>query len=262
MHNPPICIHVEGTMTELQRAAGAGFTHFRSGTVPIYEAQALAENFERRHQISATSDQRNYRRSKKQAVYKLVMYPVPDRQEIAWWLLKTEGAHCDNPSIWKDMRQHRLEWIWWYELVRLPVPPAHRKKYAPKKGNGPQKMGGSDGKASKQEKNRINAVTWTWRIKPVIVKGLKQQTRFLVTKQDQRLAQHVMSIRKAPGFRGIRQDVYGLYGFLKRQCRNRKKTCPDIPKTIPWVRNQHYARVPLSTLVARARKGASSWFPE
>ncbi|WP_152551533.1 hypothetical protein [Polycyclovorans algicola] len=265
MHNPLICKQVEGAMTDIQRAAAAGFTYCRSGFVPIDEAQALAETFERRHQVSATPDQRNYRRSKKQAVYKLIMYPVPNRQEIAWWLMKTEGADCDNPKLWEDIRLHRLEWIWWYELVRLPVPPAHRKKYAPKADSETQKNKKSDSNSRKKEKEeraRINAVTWTWRIKPVIVKGLKQQIRFLVTKQDQRLAQQVMSIRKAPGFRGIRQDVYGLYGFTKRQCRIKKKTCPDIPQTIPWVRNQHYARVPLSTLVARAKKGASSWFPE
>lgn len=254
MYDPQICFQIAGAMTELQHAAAAGYVQFRSGTVPVEQAMDLASKFDNRYQLQDSKDQRSRRRSKKQATYKLVMYPILNTQDIAWRLLKTIGIHNDDERIWKSMRREHLEWLWRYELIQLPVDPAHRAKYARKP------TGGMSKKAS--AKPGINSVTWTWRIKPSEVKSIKQDIRFYITKSDSRLEQLIAGLRRAPGFRGIRQDVYGLYAFLQRQCRNHKKTCPEIPKTIPWVRNQHYCRVPLSTLVRRAARGESSWFPE
>ncbi len=254
-------IHVAGAMTELQRIVCAGYIEYRHGVVPVDQAMAMLERFESRHKLSMSEDQRSHARRKGKAVYRLVMYPAPNSTELHWWLLRTPGHYEDDDRRWRSVKKDRLEWVWWYELVQLPVPPAHRAKY-----NRTLKDG-TDGRAkdsvgSKKPRQGINAVTWTWRIKPRVVQELKQDLRFYLYKQDHRLEQLVLSIRRAPGFRGIRGDVYGLYGFIQRQARNQGRACPELPETIPWVRNQRFKKAPLSSLVRRANSGAESWFPD
>lgn len=268
MFDPQICVHVAGAMTELQRLACNGYTGFRHGTVPVDQAQLLADRFDRRYHLSQSEDQRSHARRKGKASHRLVMFPGADRREIHWWLLRTPGSCDDDQRKWQLMPKHRLEWIWWYELVRLPVPPAHRKKYQQTLRDGTQGNHRPDAKSPEKAvprsaasmRPRINAVTWTWRIKVDQVQKLKQDIRFYVFKRDHRLAQLLLSLRRTPGFRGVRGDVFELYRYLQRQCRKQGVPCPELPATIPWVRNQHYARVPLSALVKRAASGAQSWF--
>tara|TARA_R110001599_G_scaffold127379_8_gene300754 strand:+ start:19718 stop:20431 length:714 start_codon:yes stop_codon:yes gene_type:complete len=236
-------------MTEIQRSVATGHTHYRYGTVPVDRAQALADRFERRYGLGLSEDQRSHARRKKKATYRLVMFPDPHHLCIHWWLMRSPGSHIDDQRKWHDVRVERITWPWWYELVRLPVDPAHRAKYAKQPGKG---RGG---------KSRINAVTWTWRIQKSVKHRLKDDVRFYITKSDQRLLQLLKSLRQAPGFRGVRQDLMEIYGFVRRQCNNSKVAQPEMPKTIRWVRNQRYARVPLSVLIRRAEKGEASWFP-
>ena len=227
-----------------------GYTCYISGTVPADRAQALATRFDERYDLGADPVRRSRRRAKGEAVFSLHFFPAAGSSELYWWLVRTEGNHpLLSMERWQDATDTRTAITWWlrYELVREPVPVAHR-----------QKLAGAAGK-------RVKPMTWTWRFQLEVIDEIRAHVRHITQHPDDRLRQLVRSLAAAPGWRQIRLQVKQLYHYLEQQ--QRKHRVPDgrraeIPQTVRWTTPRVMRRVPLSVLCRRAAQGQSSWFPD
>lgn len=245
MFDPMIQTSVKSCLIALQSSVAHKFDYAVTGTIPAHKALLLATRLDEKFGLRRDSDQKHYHRKKGRAVFVLHMFPVDDTTSIQFWLLRTDGTHpLLDTEQWKDVRKERLQWLWWYELVQLPVEVAHRKKMA--------RRDGSEG---------IKPVTWTWRITRDDMDRLKRAIRVAVQFEDERLPRIIQSLKSAAGARGIRKDVKDLYAYIRTQCVARKRRCPEIPTTVSWIGNRSQTgRIPLSTLVGRVGK-KGGWFP-
>jgi hypothetical protein len=244
-YDPMIPNSVTATMRALLDAVSRGSVFYASGTVSATKALALAAKFDERYDLAMNVVRRDHARRAGRSAFRLIMFPLPGTTDLAWWLLRSEG---DHPLIslegWKDSRRESIRWPWRYELVRLPVPVAHRRKMQGVK------------------QRQIKSVGWTWRIRIEEVRSIEQTVRHVAQHRDERLAHIVTGLRAAPGFRGVRQDVAALYRHIRDQCRRRNREPPPMPTTIRWVGAfQQRQTWPLSTVVRRVQRGRDSWFP-
>jgi len=244
-YDPLIPSTVTATMRAILEAVSRGSVLYTTGTVSATKALALAAKFDERYDLGMNSVRRDHARRAGRSVFRLVMFPLQGTTDLAWWLLRSEGDHpLAALEKWKDARRESIRWPWRYELVRLPVPVAHRRK-----------MQGI-------KKRQVQPVGWTWRIRIEEVRATEQTVRHVAQHRDDRLAQIVSGLRSAPGFRGIRQDVAALYRYIREQCRRRNREPPPMPTTIRWVGAfRKHQTWPLSVLVRRVQRGRASWFP-
>lgn len=244
-YDPLIHTTVTATMAALQRHVSRGSHWYVAGTVPAERALALAARFDERYHLGMTVAQRDHARRRGRAVFRLVMWPLADQTSLEWWLLRSDGDHpLLSMERWRDARRDRIRWPWMYELLRMPVDGALRAKYLR-----------SDGRKA------INPVTWTWRICRDEMDAMRASIRHWSQVHDDRLPALIRSLHAAPGFRGIRQDVWRLYRYVERQHAKRQRAAPPIPDSIRWITARRSATVPLSTLVRRRQQGRATWFP-
>lgn len=244
-YDPLIPSTATAAMRAILEAVSRGSVLYTSGSVSAAKALALAAKIDERYDLSMNVVRRDHARRAGRSVFRLIMFPLPGTTDLAWWLLRSEGDHpLASLEKWKDARRESIRWPWRYELVRLPVPVAHRRK-----------MQGI-------KKRQIQPVGWTWRIRIEEVRAIEQTVRHVAQHRDERLAQMVAGLRAAPGFRGIRQDVAALYRYIREQCRRRNREPPPMPTTIRWVGAfRKHQKWPLSVLVRRVQRGRASWFP-
>lgn len=246
MYDPNLIPFVPHAMRALLNDVARGSHFYVTASVPVTSIQSLVNRWHERFELDLTASQRNYRRKKGQAVFRLHMFPEKDSLNIRCYLLRTKG---DHPLLklerWQDAHhsKQRLEWLYFYELVQLPVPVKHRR-------------------AQSQNKNKkINPVGWTWRYKREVLEQYRQMIRHSSARQDDRIQQLVYSLRRAPGFSGVRADVAKMYRYIHSQCERHKIQPPELPTTIRWITPTSTHKVPLSTVVRRVQQGRATWFP-
>lgn len=244
-YDPLVPGSVTAAMRSLLDQVSRGATLYVCGKVGASKALALAAKFDERYDLRMSNVRRDHARRAGRSTFRLVMFPDPHSTDLFWWLLRTPGEHpLASLEDWRDARRHYVHWPWLYELVQLPVSVAHRRKLQGVK------------------KRQIKPVGWTWRFDAAEVHRLKEMIRHVAQFKDDRLEQIVHGLCAAPGFRGVRQHVIELLGYIRDQCRRRDRPPPPMPITIRWVGAYRSVKTyPLSTLVRRVQRGRVSWFP-
>lgn len=241
MFDPPVFTSVEAAMRSILDDVSRGYTYCVTGTVESLKALPLAVRFHERYELGMDRRRRYRCRASGNAVFSMHIFPVPSESAFKFWLLRTEGKHpLLSMEKWYDVRDHSIRWLWWYELIRLPVDVQHQRKMRSPEG-----------------REKIKPVTWTWRICRDDFEDMKGYVRHVVQHRDQRLDGAIESLRRAIGFRGVRIDVRALYRYIETQCTYRKVECPSIPRTVRWVgRRRASQALPLSSLARRAGRTA------
>jgi len=239
MFNPSVPLSTKAVMRGVQNAVALRSHYYVTGTVEASKSIALFHRLHERYDLTMDRKKRNRLRKEGRAVFSLFFHQIPNSTEFRFWLLRSDGSHpLVGLEQWSDARQKPIQWIWWYELIRLPVDVQHQRK-----------MRNPAGKA------KIKPVTWTWRIRSAETDEMKQLVRHSVHHRDQRLTTLIDSLRSAIGFRGTRLNVTSMYSYIREQCKKAGKECPDIPLTISWVgKYRAVEKHQLSNLVRRAQK--------
>ena len=243
---------------ELDLRAGANYTRYMQGVVHIEKAEKLVERFTQRYEITECRGRRNRRRNKGLANVLMYAYPVDRTNTLEWFCLATSGdwssTHNDQWIALRD-RQRRLSFDRKYELKRLPLTAELAAEYA-KKGRLPK------------------SPMRTWTMSREYRQQWRQQIRQGVQAYDQfgsprQLKRTVELLNTLPGHRGVRADVYELFGVLYRQLNARKLAKIESASSVPeWAKNKQQTtaiftcrKVPLRVCAERYHAGAETWFP-
>ena len=209
--------HKSAAMQRLQDLVRRGYVRWTSGMVPREKVARLTAKFGARYGTAADRNERRRRRRHGAGNGFLVVY-LPARQPYAvWWLLVDDDHPAQHYEDLQDAREMRLTmpnpywcpelWRADYELVRLD--------------------------------NR-----WTWRM--LEERRVEWQTRLREAvrcgdrdSRQRQVRQAVWSLRRLPGFRGIRQDARGLIRLLQsdwQRVRHKGEPLPASPRLPPYVR--------------------------
>lgn len=243
--DPEVPLCMRGAMQQIVRAVSTTSPHYFSVTVAAEKVAALIAKLDERFQFRMTDGQRDYARKHGRCAFRMVLFPLPLTTDLAIWVFRTEGGH---PMLaterWRDARITPIQWPWLYELRRIPVPPTLRSRYVRKNGH-----------------CAINATTWTWRIRREEMDRMRMNIRHWTQGHDDRLPKLIQGLSQAPGFRGIRDDVYTIHQYVRAQAKARGTSLPSLPAR-RWMRGVRTATVPLSALLRRFARGATAWFPK
>ena len=194
--------HKTAAMQTIQNAARHGYTQVASGIVEADRLVDFVTRMEKKLNLDRSRQAVFKDRQRGRVVAKLVIYPAQEEAHptgFCWWLIATgliEGERLD------DITKVHLSFRDEYELVRL-----NRK--------------GQD-KAS-----------WTWRLKAdLLAYWFDRLHRAITQKNDGDLRQCIYSLKRMPGFSGIRKDRSKLWGQIKADWRRNRKSSEEMP-TLP-----------------------------
>lgn len=225
-----------------------GYRHATWGLVSVEKSVALASKFAELYGTDATRGARDYARGKHRAVSQLVMYPDDRSDALVWWLLATGGEGLVHErehlvDTWCRRLQWRRsnnkgEWVAQYELEHL-----QRTRLV---GGGRH---------------------WTWvmaddyyrTLEPMLVYAATRKGKMRIAKDGSkrpadnvdRLDRLLDSVRKMPGFHGIRQQKRLLFSAAQ-DAWNRHNPPREWPDIGTWV-DKHlnvYDGLTLDVLVA------------
>jgi len=199
--------HKTDLMRQMIRLISHGYQYWVSGSVPASKATAMTLKFDDRYSVKATSQQRYRRKKRGEANAQLLMWPVPDSEDIQWWLLATEGTGlihqmetlCDGTK-----RSSRIE-ITGYELLKTP-----------REGNRP---------------------TWTWRMTTDNYEQWQKRLRDAVRyRRYEAIGQAIFSLRRVPGFSESRRQAFLLERLaIAEWKRSQKDEWPHERIYIGWL---------------------------
>lgn len=202
---PNVLISLAITMQRIADDVAAGYHHQICGTIPLDRALEVLAKFNARYGFDREKNQRYRRKQKGLANFRLHLYPVRGTTRVWFLILRTDGVQeeADNEQ-WQDVRTKagRIRVEDRYELVRLPVSRRLLRAY---------QASGRTG----------NSETWTWRMTPSHIEYWKSRVRESVNqlsaqRGDRQLRQLIYSLSHAPGFRGVRADIFGLQCYLDK----------------------------------------------
>ena len=209
--------HKSAAMQRVQDLVRRGYVRWTSGMVPREKVARLTAKFGARYGTAADRNERRRRRRHGAGNAFLVVY-LPARQPYAvWWLLVDD----DHPA------QH-YEDLWDAREVRLTMPNPY---WCPELWQADYELVRLD--------NR-----WTWRM--LEERRVEWQTRLREAvrcgdrdSRQRQVRQAVWSLRRLPGFRGIRQDAHSLIRLLKsdwQRVRHKGEPLPATPRLPPYLR--------------------------
>ena len=209
--------HKSAAMQRIQDLVRRGYVRWTAGVVPREKAARLMAKFAARYGTAADRNERRRRRRHGAGNGFLVVYLPPRQPHAVWWLLVDDEHPAQHYEDLRDAREVRVimpnpywcpeAWREDYELVRLD--------------------------------NR-----WTWRMVEARRAEWEARIRAAVRQPDRetrhlQVRQSIYSLRKLPGFRGVRQDAHGLIRLLKsdwKRVRHQAEPLPVTPRLPPYVR--------------------------
>ena len=254
------------TMADLADCVASGYVYAVQGTIDLANAFAFANKMHERYEIDIDPSKRSRRRAKGIAQVHLFFYPVRDTAKLHYWMLRTDGTLPeDDTETWVDVRHSnsRLTWENEYELVRLPVAKKLRQKYA-------------------EHGRKSNEMPWTWRFTKhnhhVMRSRVKQAVlEYAKNGRSKLLRQVVWSLNHAPGFRGVREQIFWLGTYMQQVWKkgqmakgsskragkkNKVLPLPDRfalkPKTLQKRKCKEYS---VAFCQHRYETGEKTWFP-
>lgn len=204
-------------MQRIQDLVRLGYTRWVSGVVPRERLPRLEAKFAARYAANADRNERRRRQRHGAGNAWLVAY-LPARQPYAvWWLLVDADHPAGHAEDLRDARQ-----------VRITVPNPH---WCPELWREDYELVRLDDR-------------WTWRLVAERRAEWQARIREAVRESDRDrrhllVRQAVWSLRRLPGFRGIRQDAHGLIRLLKsdwKRVRHKGEPLPAAPRLPPYVR--------------------------
>lgn len=204
-------------MQRVQDLVRRGYLRWTAGVVPREKAARLTAKFAARYGTAADRHERRRRRRHGAGNAFLVVYLPPRQPHAVWWLLVDDEHPAQHYEDLRDAREVRITmpnpywcpevWREDYELVRLDD-------------------------------------RWTWRMVEARRTEWQARLREAVRQSDRdtrhlQVRQAVYSLRKLPGFRGVRQDAHGLIRLLKndwKRVRHKAEPLPATPRLPPYVR--------------------------
>lgn len=180
----PIARSKTAALARILDCVPRGYHRYTFGTVKAAKAEALARKFHALYGIGCTPAQRLTRKKKGLASALLVMYWLPESQDVHWLLLATDGNGLETEHLRTSREKPRLRWLG-YELAR----------YVSQDG-----------------------VTWTWR-RPR--EDMTDLHALIASQANLRhfsgLAETLERIARQPGFHGIRVQSWSLLQEAKRR---------------------------------------------
>ncbi|SFU03672.1 hypothetical protein [Halomonas saccharevitans] len=204
-------------MQRVQDLVRRGYVRWISGVVPREKIARLEAKFASRYATAADKNERRRRRRHGAGNGFLVVYLPPRQPHAVWWLLVDDAHPARFYEDLQDARDKRITmpnpywcselWQADYELVRLDN-------------------------------------IWTWRLVKARREEWQKRLRDAVKRSDRetrnrQLRQAIHSLRKMPGFRGVRDDVQALIRDMKgdwSRIRRKGEALPAVPKRPPYVR--------------------------
>ena len=186
-------VHVKKSilMQRLMDAVGRGYVYHTSGTVSLEKAENLCHKFDHKYGIFANNNQRYYAKKQGRANVRLYLYHMSDSSQLYWWLLATKGqneVHNQENLQIAYQRNGRIRVPGEYELLPLTRP----------KSSG----GGS---------------SWTWKMTKETYSIWREKMISIGRNQSNLSARQALgSLEKAPGFRGVRQQIGKLSSILRK----------------------------------------------
>jgi len=217
-------------MQRIQQAASRGYCWYTSGLVHAEKAENLTNKFSDKYGTNLNDNQRSYRRKKNIANSFLYLYPKKDSKYFLWWLLVTDGTgevHQSENLISVHNKQSRLTWDDDYELIVLP------------------------------KNNSKPSVTWRMTRKCYMNWNDRIRKAIRTKYSDDAARQSAWSLKRIPGFRGIREQVKKLNVLYKSEWKRIRKSDEGMPKLdfVGYVRGLKSNKIKLSVIVTRVRKG-------
>lgn len=186
-------VHVIKTilMQRLMDAVLRGYTHHIHGAVTFDKAEKLCEKFTHHYRIADNTNQRYYAKKMGRANTRLFFYHAEGEDKLHWWLLATKGdgdVHRRERLLDARDRQSRIRSPGDYELLPLTRPKAH--------GGG---------------------TSWTWRMTKETYTTWRARMISCGRSRSNLLARQALySLRKTPGFGGIRRQIGKLRAELRK----------------------------------------------
>ncbi|ORE88772.1 hypothetical protein ATO7_02815 [Oceanococcus atlanticus] len=223
------------TMRHMLHAVSHGYHHWTGGRVPAAKALNLAAKFAELYGVDLGRNRRYRRRAASKANAQLFFYPIADSQDLAWWLLATDGeGNVHRQENLKDTRikHQRLNWLGEYEVAH------HSRPETPKP-------------------------SYSWRMTAKTYDNWKIRLKHAGSSADTSLMrQAVWSLYRTPGAAVIRKQVGHLMALAKKEWNRHHDIAafPPVPGTLLYMSHRQDDVQPLSMLVARVAKGRKSWF--
>ncbi|MBU2790992.1 hypothetical protein HF288_05680 [Acidithiobacillus caldus] len=207
------------TLRLLLETVQRGSRYWTGGIIPTHKALHLAEKFADRYSCTASAATRSRNKARGISNATLIFYPenASTLTPLRWWLLVTPGTG----RVWEEeqlqdtgKRRERLRWGDQYGLVHL-----------------------------QRDKKHGGGRHWTWCIQEAHYEALEDAMRQYAsahgkkdaTERTDDLERLLTTLRRMPGFHGIRRQQWALY-TLGRNCwdRTHKSSWGGWPTEIPY----------------------------
>ena len=190
----------------------SGHHLYLQGEIPLERAAYLAEKFERLYDVGLDRLQASRARKDGAASARLLFLSLPDKNNLAWLLLRTEGqlspAAAEVREKWRDAYEDRIKYDR-FEMVRLPRAGQIKPAY-------------------------------TWRYTRNAYDTIRDSIVYAISsKHDEQLKVLIGGIFHSPGFAGIRSQVIKLVDLIKSDWKRARKAgspMPTIPEHLGYVR--------------------------
>ena len=215
--DPPIVFKSKVVvMQRIQDLVRRDYHHWTSGIIPAAKIGRLVKKFDSKYGISASKAERQRRKRYGVRTGWLIIWQ-PETDGLAMWWLVVDERHVANQV---EMTRFAGD-----KDARIKIPAADA-------------IGSKDG-ISDYELVRLDG-RWTWRMTKKRYDAWRDRIRqaVLEPESDRRAMlcrQAGYSLHRAPGFRGIRSDVYELIRYFRARWRRarRGKTSPPVSLQLP-----------------------------
>ncbi len=198
-------------MQRLQDLVRVGYRYWTSGTIPADKVKHLRVKFDEKYGTEADRVRRQRRKRHGVGNAYLVVWCPKGSVRARWWLLAEDGHAALAVEQMNDAGERP---------TRLTIA---------------SEVAGTE---PDYELVRVDG-RWTWRLTEFAISRWRRRIREAVTEKDrerraQLWRQFCWSIRRMPGFRGVRQGAWDVIrrarGEWKRHCRGAAPCQPSLPR--------------------------------
>ncbi|MBF0482221.1 MAG: hypothetical protein HQK82_11210 [Desulfovibrionaceae bacterium] len=248
-----IFVHKTGVMHAISIAMVSGYTDYAAGQIAPEDAVWLTEKFRRLYGTGWSSSRRSRAKRAGNGVAQLFIHPNYTAPVFDWWLMLTPGPHLAREAevVYDGLNpKTRLVLLGQYESVQLPGRPRQPTDKYPS--------------AAPSWTWRMTTATYeTWQSRLEAAAGRHPKTYDDWSRNIDEMRRLLWTLRRLPGFRGIRDQADMLDRLTKEAWRKAKGESEDdgwkeigVPVAKPWyVRFKTYPMVDLEFVRQRLLDG-------
>lgn len=192
--------HKTDFMRQLIKLVSKGYFYYVEGNIQINKIAPFFMKMHEKYGVFNTNQQRYRKKLKGICSTKLLSWVNESKDTLFWVLVCTEGeGDVKKSEDLKDFRNKKTRFkMTGYEMVQLSrvgLPPS-----------------------------------WTWRMYETDKYSLQARIRdVIIRKNNRQMNKLIQSLVKAPGFRGVRSDVYELKKFAVSEWKRIRKDNTECP---------------------------------